>query len=124
MVLTCATCLVYDDNMTDNGAAPEPIQLRKQDRELLALMAEENNPYAHVDYVPGRWHETNAEGRTRWSFERYQPAQYGFKSYVRVTAPVTRLVKLGLVDFPSDSRRCRVYLTPAGRAWLATHDAR
>lgn len=94
--------------------------MNKADRDLLALMADEENPYSWVYYVPGRWHETNSAGRTRWSYQRYQPARYGFKSFVRVTAPVKRLVAAGLVDHESENpeKRCRVKVTEAGRQWL------
>jgi hypothetical protein len=95
------------------------VTLRRQDAELLALMADTDNPYSTVYYVPGREHDTNSEARTRYSFQRYQPATAGLKSFVRVTAPVNRLVAAGLVEHASADSRCQVTLTDAGRAYLA-----
>lgn len=102
------------------------VKLRKQDRELLALMATApENVYGQVTYVPGRWHPTNAEGRTRYRYDRYQPARYGFKTYIRVTAPVGRLLDAGLVahESPDPAQRCEVVITQAGRDWLAAYAA-
>lgn len=98
------------------------IKMRKQDRDLLALMAQsDTNPHARVYYVPGREHATNPEARTRYKYERYQPATYGFKTYVRVTAPVERLLDAGLVEHRSSIKRCPVTLTQEGHDWLAEY---
>lgn len=94
--------------------------MRKQDLALLALIADTDNPHSTTYYVPGREHDTNSEARTRYSFQRYQPASVGFKSFVRVTAPVNRLVDAGYLEFPSVERRCRVEVTEAGRAYLTS----
>lgn len=93
--------------------------MRKQDREILALIADGDNPLSAVYYVPGREHDTNSEARTRWSFQQWAPARVGFKNWRRVTAPVNRLVEAGYADHPSAERRCRVVITDAGRAALA-----
>lgn len=101
----------------------QAVKLSKTDRGLLTLMAS-GSPYGSVVFVPGREHATNSQARTCYSFQRYQPAQYGFKSYVRVTAPVERLIAAKLVTEPrSHTSRCEVTVTAQGRAWLAAWNA-
>lgn len=109
-----------DQLVTAPQVTAPPVTLSKPDRELLELMAS-GLPTGSVTYYPGRWSDTNAELRTRYKFERWQPASHGMKLYVRVTAPVDRLHAAGLVDFPTSTKPCPVSVTPAGHAWLAEY---
>jgi hypothetical protein len=88
------------------------IKLAKQDREALDAVAA-----GHVVYVPGRERATGAP--TKWSYQRYAPAAYGFKDWKRCTAPVNRLVEAGLAEHASVESRCTVTLTAEGEKLLA-----
>jgi len=92
------------------------IKLAKPDREAFDAVAA-----GHVVYVPGRERATGAP--TKWSYQRYAPAAYGFKDWKRCTAPVNRLVEAGLAEHASVESRCAVTLTAEGEKLLAAEAA-